>query len=365
MQDFTTDTTAAIYAYADDQGLVPEFVKKASVISGEDTRSLPDMAFADPVNRLYPCHTKEATVMSAIYVQANMEDSHSIWSTVEKRAAAFDCTDEVNAIRKHFETIYDNAMSKKASEEEVPMQKFALTIKKDDEEHNYYDISTREDTLVSMSDVDRDFEAGAVELPWMRKLATAIMDAAVEFGVEDNASSMLKKYAQVRLPDLQTAKSLISARTNDKDSYEFIMNKLASNLLDSESFEQAMEAADEAASLIYTLDKRAGVEYNDIQLNPYDIIFSGPTREDFEKFASSHVYISDVAVPVEDIVNVSDTRIQQTFSKNASAVITDAINPLRSGDITSDITHECHEKIASLDPAVRLKLLEVLANTGF
>lgn len=368
MNDFTTDSTAAVFAYADDNGLVPDFVKKASIITKEDVKDLPDIAFADPANRLYPCHTKEATVLSAIYHKSNMDDNQRVWDTICKRAAAFQVQDEVEQICRHFDGLVDNHIKSASANEPQVMQKFALTITHNDQEHNFYDISTRPDTLVAMEDVTNDFQAGTIELPWMRKIASAVMEAAREFGIQDNASGVLKKFAQIRMPDIQKANTLVTLRNQDVDSsigYADIMNKLASDLMGSENFEQAMDAADTAASLMYSLDKKAGVQYGPLQPDPYDIIFCGPSIEEFEKHASTHVYISDVPVPVEDILNVSDTRIQQMFSKNASAVITDAIKPLREGTVTSDTTSECHIKLASLDPKVRLKLLEVLANTGF
>lgn len=95
MRDFTTDSTAAVYDYADKSGLVPDFVKQSSLITSEDVAGLPDYAFADEENRLFPCHTKEATVMSAIYFMADGEGSQKVLDTIQKRANAFDVTDQV------------------------------------------------------------------------------------------------------------------------------------------------------------------------------------------------------------------------------------------------------------------------------
>lgn len=365
MTDFTTDNTAAVFAYADSNGLVPDFVKQANVITKDDVKDLPDAAFADQVNRLYPCHTKEATVLSAIYHKSTLDDNPIIWDTIQKRAAVFEVQDIVEVIGQHFDDVMFQHEKSASADVQMPMEKFALTLTDNGKEHNFYNISTREDTLVSMDDVNRDFASGNIELPWMRKLASTIMQAAEEFDVAENATGVLKKFAQVRLPDVQKANALISTRTNDKELYTYVLNKMANDLAQSQNFDQAMEIADQAASSIYSIDKKAGLEYNDMQLDPYDIIFSGPTFEELDKHAATHVYISDVAVPVEDVVNVSNERITNTFSKNAASIISDAIDPLRQGQITSDITGECHVKLASLDPAVRLKLLEVLANTSF
>lgn len=94
-------------------------------------------------------------------------------------------------------------------------------------------------------------------------------------------------------------------------------------------------------------------------------MLTGPSDRELEKYASEHVHISDVAVPIEDVVNLSEQSIDMQFSKQAASVIKDAVQPLRAGDVNSDTTSECAVKLASLAPDVRLRLLQVLANTGF
>src|SRR4051812_43108580 len=65
------------------QFAVPEFVKEASsdALYGED---LPVHCYADPINRQFPYHTKEATLMSAMFLWDNNEKmSTKIAATIE------------------------------------------------------------------------------------------------------------------------------------------------------------------------------------------------------------------------------------------------------------------------------------------
>lgn len=368
MRDFVTDKTAAVYDYADKNGLVPDFVKQASIITEEEVQELPDAAFADPVNRLYPCHTKQATVLSAIYSLSEGIFDGPVADTINKRASVFDVTEQVEQAHKHFSGIVQEELQKSASEQPQPIEKYALTLSDGDKSYDFYNVSTRPDVLVSLNQVEKDFNAGNIELPWMRKVSSALLEEARHYGVEDNAPGCVLRYAEVRLPNMEKAATLMTLRSqvvDDMTPYDQLFEKMASMIGEAEGFDEAMQAAEQCAMEMYIMDKQAGVQYNPLQPDPYTIVFCGPKPEDFEKHASEHVYISQVAVPVEDIVNVSDSKIDEMFSKSSAQVIKDAVKPLRDGEVTSDVTGECHVKLANLAPDVRLKLLEVLASTGF
>ena len=57
----------------------PEFVKTASheQLYGPEGGGLPNHVFADPVHRLYPCHTKAATWMSCLFFMDKMAGAGS------------------------------------------------------------------------------------------------------------------------------------------------------------------------------------------------------------------------------------------------------------------------------------------------
>lgn len=67
--DQTLDLTGAVRHRLQQQFDAPEFVKTAShaAIHGDDAVPLPDHVYADRRRRLFPCHTKAATFVSAMY----------------------------------------------------------------------------------------------------------------------------------------------------------------------------------------------------------------------------------------------------------------------------------------------------------
>lgn len=84
---------AELAKYAQEFDL-PDYVKTASAESVRDPQGLPATVYADPVHRLYPCHTAAATYLSCLYfqdkvahytphaaaaVQKRLDDAVSIW----------------------------------------------------------------------------------------------------------------------------------------------------------------------------------------------------------------------------------------------------------------------------------------------
>jgi hypothetical protein len=70
---------------------IPEFVKQAEFETGQDVRDLPATAFAEPVHRKFPCHTKAATWLAQAYFSANQglyskEQAGVIQDRIEKSA---------------------------------------------------------------------------------------------------------------------------------------------------------------------------------------------------------------------------------------------------------------------------------------
>lgn len=365
-QDFTTDKTAAIFDYADKAGLIPDFVKQSSFVSAEEVADMPDRIFADQNARLYPCHTKAATLVSAVYAAANQDDTYGVREEIEKRAATFDITEEVKSVFDHFDSTMDKSASVDQVEETV-MQKFAHTATINGTEHNFYDISTRADVLLAIDHIDADYKHGYIEPTIMRKVASAVAEQANNFGVGDRLTYEIAKYASKRLPDIDAAQSLMSLRVSqveDMTPYEACLDKFASALAECESFEQTQEIVDQTAADIYAIDKKAGVKYSMVQPDPYEILLSGPTLEQMQKFASEHVYVQGVAVPTVDFVNMTDDRVDTYFSKSSAAIIKEAKHLLDSNS-TAELTKQAADKLTELPADVQLKFLQVLADTGF
>lgn len=363
--DFLNDKTAAILGYAFQNNLLPAFVKEASMPTKEDVEGLKDNAFANVYTREFPCHTKEATVLSALYAAANGEDEE-ILEEISKKASVYGILDEVTSIFNHF----DEQFEKLASTDEEPLVKFALSL--EDEEgniSNYYNTSTKEDTLLSIKHLEQDFNNGGIALPVMRKIAKVICDSVKEFDITPSyVPSVITKYAASCMPNVATALSLIELRKQahvNMEDYYNVLEKLANDISNSDMTQEAIiSIADNTAEQLFILDKAYNIKYASDQPDPYDVIFNGPTFEDLEKFAAEHVRILDIPIPAVDIINVSEEKVTSMFNKKASSIILDVKNALAQ-ETSLEKTAYAQTKLEELTPDASKVLLQLLADTGW
>lgn len=365
--DFLNDKTAAILGYAFQNNLLPDFVKEASMPQTEDVEDLRLEAFAKPETREYPCHTKEATILSALYAAASAQEN-DVKENIVKFASAYNILEDVNNVFNHFNTLLEKQASE-MEEENAYIEKFAMTLTDGEMEHNHYNISTKEDTLVSINHLNEDYSIGAIKPHLMRKLACSIVKAANSFDISSEyIPSIIKDYATEKLPDVAMAYNLVSLRKSagvDTEEYENIIEKLASAISESDmTYDTLVKLADAAAEDIYVLDQVNNIEYSQEQPNPYEVLYNGPTMNQIEKFAAEHVRISDIPVPVVDFINISDNTINNSFSKQASELILQVKQDLQ-GELTVEKAAKAQESLNALSEDVRKVLLNTLVNTGW
>lgn len=368
--DFLQDKTGGILDYAFQNDLLPDFVKEASMPTLNDVQDLKDNAFANPIERSYPCHTKEATVLSALYAAANNEDD-GILDNIKKMASAYEVDSITNPIFEHFENTFTKIASEK-EEAETPIIKFALSLQDENGNvSNHYNISTKEDTLVSIKHLDKDFYCGGISPKHIRKIAKVVLDAAEEYGVaKEYIPSRLIKYAETRMPDVALANSLVSLRKNANtvqslDAYESVVDELSGALSSSSMTEsEILSLGDNAVSQLIDLDNQYNIKYASDQPEPFDIIFSGPSLKSFEKFAAEHVRINAIPVPVVDLVNLSQEKIDTMFTKQSAAIINTAKEKLQ-GELTVEKSASAATTLQELSPESTKLLLTTLANIGW
>lgn len=360
--DYTTDTNCAIFEHAYEHGLIPDFVKNSSVIKAEDVAHLHSRAFADEEARLYPCHTKEATVLSAVYSQAQGDDAPELRDKIASIADAFGVRKEVDRVFDHFDRLAAEVRARQEASRPRFIQKFALTLRDPDgKEHNMYDISTAADTLVSIRQLDDDYRSGRVPRPYMRKLACEICAAAAEQDISNMPHTILK-FADTRLPDYGTTENMFELRRqvvgNDAmGSYRKELDALWDGLSKAASVDEAFSVMDKAAEAICRLDCENGVEYTALQPDPYTCMYTGASEADILKHAATHVHILGVAVPCEAIGEVNLERADARLPKQAALTLREAVAAL--GDSTS----ACGEKIASLPKDMQVEILRLAANS--
>lgn len=366
--DFITDQNPSVYLFMRDRDMLPDYVLKSNKLTPEDTEVLDKVAFADPANRLYPCHTKSACWQSAAYFASKHETNDRLKGNIEKMAAHHGIAEDVQKVFAAFEEEFqkaasaDTGMEKKAYALELDMGGFqGRGVEK------FYPINDKFEIVRASEDATSDYKHGTIPMYAMRKIAFNIMEAAEEQGVPANELTVQVQHLGTRrLPDPYAAETLVGMRKRagvDIAPYEQAIKTLQEKMAGLGAME-AIEAADDTAKDIYFMDKEAGINYKRDQLDPYALLFTGPTINDLEKAAATTVNIKGINVPVEDVVNLADNTIDNVFSKASGDVIKQA-KSLVSGDSTVSSCVEASELIGGLDDSVQKVLLGTLANTAW
>lgn len=358
--DYTTDTNGAIFEHADEHGLIPDFVKRSAQITADSVASLHSRAFADEDARLYPCHTKEATILSAIYSQAQGDDSSGVREKIASVADAFGVRAEVDRVFAHFDKLAAEVQARQEAAKPRFIQKFALTLHDPDgTEHHMYDISTAADTMVSIRQLDEDYRSGRVPRPYMRKLACEICEAAAEQGIGHMPHTILK-FADARLPEYGVTENLFALRRqvvgdSAMEGYRKELDSMWDGLSKAASVDEAFDILDKSAEALCRLDAANGVEYTQWQPDPYSCLYTGVTKADLLKHAASHVYILGVAVPSSAIEGMDLERADARLPKEAAAKLREAVGSMGEG------TAVCGGKIAALPEDVQGEILRMAA----
>lgn len=369
--DFVTDQNPALFAHLADKGLVPEYVMKSARVTSEETDPLSIVAFADPYNRRFPCHTKAACWQAAAYFAGNNMEEEHVKENIVKMAAAHDISEDVTAV---FEAFHEELTKAAASQpkEEALMRKYAMTLDFEGFQgrgvEEFYPVNSYSEVITAAEDATTDFHSARLPMMAMRKVACNIVDAANEFHVPvSELTPEIRNMGIKRLPDPFAASELIGIRKDagvDVAPYKAVLDELGEAITKTASADDAIELADDVAAQIVKMDTQNGIVYNNRMPNPYDLIFTGPALEELNKAAAQLVVIEGVRVPVADFLNLSDSTIEKTFSSKIGEVIKAAKADV-AGDCTIEKCASANEKMLTLSTDARKVLLAVLSDTAW
>ena len=358
--DFIGNNNPAIFAWAHHHDLAPEWLKEAEIPTEEDLSQLSKAAFAKPYTREFPCHTKEATVMSAIWDAANGAE---VAESIKKFAEAHGVRAEVDNVYTTFETEMKKAAAVK--EEETTIYAFVLEDEKGEPVHSLYDISDAGSLLCSADELANDFKAKKIPQKDMRKIAHTVMRAANEFGVDEKELPIqVRLYGAANLPDLAAARIKVAAFCKEKSldfsPFAAILDEAEDKMQKSARVEEFISASEDAADKM--LDAGLDPQAHDwsIEENPYAMMFCGVRENEFEKAANEAVAIKGVIVPRQALLALDDATIAAQFSEKSAGTIKEAISLLNNPD--APVT-EAIEKLASLSDDGANALLYVLAQS--
>lgn len=368
-KDYVEANNPALFLHLDEHNLIPDYVKASARVTPEELEDLSVVAFADPFNRAYPCHTKAACWQSAAWYAGNAVDQPEVKAGIEKMAYAHGIEEDVQKVFACF----DDTLTKAASAEVVEDDpKFALSLDFNGQFgrgfENHYPINSYHEVVRAGNDAAHDFATSSLPVPIMRKVATTIMDAAASYGVpEMEMPTVVCRLGIRRLPDPFAANVLVGMRKDagvNVDPYRELLSQLESAIVKTASYMDAIALADQTAEQLCMLDEENGVRYNSRMQDPYALLYTGPRVDELEKAAAQVVDIDNVHVPVADLLNLSDDKIDAIFSKRVGSVIKQA-KACVSGTPDMEKTANAALCLQALPEEATKVLLATLAEVGW
>ena len=368
-KDYVEANNPAIFSYLNEQGLIPEYVMKSACVTSEETDGLNAVAFADPYNRAYPCHTKAACWQSAAWFAGNHEETPHVKEAIEKMAAFHGIEQDVKDVFNCFESEFNKVAHAEIVDDE-PQYALSLDFGGDfgRGQQNHYPINTYHEIIRSGEAAAEDYYSRTLPMPIMRKVASTLIKAATAHDVPmEEMPTVVCQFGIQRLPDPYAAQVLVGIRKQagiNTDPYIALLDELQNAMTKIASHEEAINLANAVAEEMFDLDYDNGVRYSNRMPTPYDIIFTGPTVNDMEKFAASTVDIMNVSVPVVDFLNLSDEKIDAVFSQKLGAVIKQAKAHV-AGNPDMEKTAAAEELLSTLPPEANKILLATLADVAW
>ena len=274
---------------------LPEFVKQANIDDCSAIEDLPPIAFADPINRKFPIHTKAAAMISYLYFKSQ-EDK------LQKMAA--------NRIRSRFtdsgrlwgirtEMAQADERFQPQVEKEASADDYALTA---DGQH-FLPINTSENIVKSAAELIESRQ----NLPYdMRKeAATRIMQAAVAHGFETlDLPDELHRMAGFGFTTKEAMLHEIKRRelyaAGMRSPIRETLNKLANSLANAETTPK--DTVEKVAQVIDTVDRTLGITslYGTDFSFPEDVLFS------FTEKSAAHIKASKVPMTTGTVYDLED-----------------------------------------------------------
>ena len=373
--DYVGDNNPAILTFAHSNGLLPDYFLDSEQITAENTKNLYKVAFADPENRKFPCHTKAACLHSAIWYAANNMNEPEIKSGIEKLAAVHGISEDVTKVFDAFGSVIEKAAAAIKEDNEDTMEKYALSIDFEGFRgrgiENFYPINNPAEINDSADKAYKDYCKGNLPLPAFRKAAHAITKAAEEHGMlHEEIDPTVTSVGADRLPDTDFAESCLAMRkqagVENLEPYKAILAEVVEGIEKvASSAEELIEIGEAAAEAMYKLDVSNGiVKYSNAVMDPYTMLFSGPTVDEFLKEAAQCVNLRGVHVPIVDLMNISDSKIDKMFSPGAGEIVK-AAKKMLEGENSIQKCAAASTHLEQLTKEASNILLKMLAGVGW
>lgn len=365
--DFVSDTNPAIFLHLSEKGLIPSYTMESDCQTMDKLAAQHDCTFADPGNRLFPCHTKADCWKSAAYFAGNNLKDESIKDNIIKMASVHGITEDVEKVFDSFKNEFETIAPAQPA-----ICKYACVVDYAGYQglgkEGYYPINNYAEIVDSAETLNDEYQHNRVNISMMRKIACNIMEAAEEHGViPTDIPRTVRDFGVRRLPDPYAATTLIGCRKQasvDMAPYLHVLQTLAEELTKAASWQAGMELADSAANEIVSLDRQNGIAYNRSMMTPFEVLFTGPTVADMHKAAACLVRVHNVSVPVADLVNIPGEVIDVNFSADDANIVKEAQAKV-AGESTAEKCDAAALLLKNLSPGADLILLQTSGSAGW
>lgn len=347
--DFTKDQNpTALYEVGIKAGdSLPDYVKEAAMLQEEDLVSLHDFAFADPVNRLHPIHTKAAAFMSAVYLAGAGELNSPEFEAVKSAAELFGIEQDISDAIALLPQVEKSAHA-------LAEDKYALSFQlEEDDSWQAYPINNYVDVTKAAAAVVRDWNDGHIPTDWFFHAARNIVKQANALNISrDEIPERVWNMGEERMVDFSNTDFAIGERqyigVRDTAAYEQAVKEAAAGTI----------SVDDAIDTWMGLDAANNVNHKKVT-SPHEAFYSGVKIAHIEQMADNHVFVADVLVPVDAILKLTENdskAIKMAFRKEAAEKIVSIVDHFR----TEKKAAETSAKIASLESNQQKQLLNLL-----
>lgn len=297
----------------------PDYMKTASVLTPSEVDALPDHLFADQRNRLWPVHTKAATLMSACSFFSQHLDLPQVYTRIKQAAAAHNILADVGQA----EIALAPAPLKQASGDSTQAHQFALIFEGEDNKLTHmYPCQTPGEVIKSARFLAGDTSEQRIPRDWARSAAITLVKRAAELGLPDSdiAKTTLELGTE-RIPDFDIAERNLDLRcklagltAEEAGFYHEVLESAKAAYLRGEEI-------DEHIGLCEELDAINGIQHSAVIPDPHTMIFSGEKMASIAKYASSVVFLLDTPIPVDQVARLSATpAVHSRLTKEAASL---------------------------------------------